>query len=334
MVACVINTPARKRLAQVLSASGMPQDVKAVPLESYSNDAWRIGDRIVRVCWRGDIGRLRREAAVVPALPAEIPCPEILAAGDDGELAWTVTRRMSGQGLHAIWPTLDDGERRKAIAQLADVLRALHAWQPPERVRSLLLGHLRAQPTAPEAIVGADLCPLPVERAQALVAHAESPGLDLVESRLGELAGLDPYREEPRSIVHGDLHFANLLWDKGRITAVLDFEWVRIGPPDLDLLPLLRSVDWAGSGDAELVPSREMTRIFGWLAADYPQLFAHPDLIHRLWLYQLAHTVRELYTWPPAVPEEAAADHPVNNLPRFGLGTDHLRGLFPLSHDG
>ncbi|WP_406382469.1 phosphotransferase family protein [Streptomyces sp. NBC_01618] len=170
----------------------------------------------------------------------------------------------------AIWPTLDDGERRKAIAQLADVLRALHAWQPPERVRSLLLGHLRAQPTAPEAIVGADLCPLPVERAQALVAHAESPGLDLVESRLGELAGLDPYREEPRSIVHGDLHFANLLWDKGRITAVLDFEWVRIGPPDLDLLPLLRSVDWAGSGDAELVPSREMTRIFGRLAVRLP----------------------------------------------------------------
>lgn len=328
MVACVSDTPARERLAQVLSASGMSQDVEAVLMESCSNDVWRIGDRIVRVCWRGDIGRLGREAAVMPVLPAEIPRPEVLAVGDDGELAWTVTRRMPGQGLHVVWPALDDVERRKVVAQLADVLRALHAWQPPEPVRRLLLEHLRTRPSGPEAIVGADLCPLPVERAQGLAAHAvDSPGLGLVESRLGELAGLDPYRNEPRGIVHGDLHFANLLWDSGRITAVLDFEWVRLGPPDLDLLPLLRSVDWAGSGDAELLPPREMARIFRWLAADHPQLFAPPDLPHRLWLYQLAHTVRELYTWPPAAPEEAAADHPVNNLLRFGPGPDHLHRL-------
>ncbi|WP_406059813.1 aminoglycoside phosphotransferase family protein [Streptomyces sp. NBC_01077] len=329
----MIDTPAGKRLTRVLSALGMPPDVEAVPLESYSNDAWRIGDRIVRVCWRGDIGRLRREAAVVPLLPPEIPCPEILAAGDDGELAWTVTRRMPGQGLHAVWPTLDDGERRKATAQLADVLRALHTWQPPEPVRNLLVGHLHSRPTGPEALVGADLCPLPVERAQALAAHASpTPGLGLVAARLAELAGLDPYLEEPQGVVHGDLHFANLLWDKGRITAVLDFEWVRLGPPDLDLLSLLRSVDWAGSGDAELLSPQEMTRLLGRLAADYPELFAHTDLAHRLWLYQLAYTVRELYTWPPAMPDETAPDHPVNSLPRFGQGPDHLHGLLTPPH--
>ncbi|WP_426364674.1 phosphotransferase family protein [Streptomyces sp. E-08] len=326
----MIDSPAGKRLARVLSALGMSRDVEAVPLESYSNDAWRIGDQIVRVCWRGDIGRLRREAAVVPLLPAEIPCPEVLADGDDGELAWTVTRRMPGQGLHALWPTLNEAERRAAITQLADVLRTLHAWQPPEPVRGLLLGRLRSRPKGPAAIVGADLCPLPVERAQVLVSHAEpSSGLGLVASRLAELAALDPYLEEPQGVVHGDLHFANLLWDKGRITAVLDFEWVRLGPPDLDLLPLLRSVDWAGTGDAELLPPQETARILGWLADDYPQLFEHPRLIHRLWLYQLANTVRELYTWPPAAPEQAAADHPVNNLPRFGLGPHHLHDLLP-----
>jgi aminoglycoside phosphotransferase (APT) family kinase protein len=42
------------------------------------------------------------------------------------------------------------------------------------------------------------------------------------------------------TLIHGDLTFENILWDGERITALLDFEWARQGPPDLDLDILLR----------------------------------------------------------------------------------------------
>jgi hypothetical protein len=126
------------------------------------------------------------------------------------------------------------------------------------------------------------------------------------------------------------VNFANLLCDGHEVTALLDFEWARLGARDQELEPFLRAADWAGTGDAEMIPPVEMGRILGWLAVDYPQLFAHPDLADRLWLYQLAYTVRELFTWPPPRPgETVSADHPARLLPGFAAGRGHLRRVLP-----
>ena len=55
-------------------------------------------------------------------------------------------------------------------------------------------------------------------------------------------AALEPF--DAPTLVHGDLTFENVLWDppSSRITAILDFEWARRGPADLDLDVLLRCV--------------------------------------------------------------------------------------------
>ena len=48
---------------------------------------------------------------------------------------------------------------------------------------------------------------------------------------------------EPYSVamfVHGDLTFENVLWDGDQVTALIDFEWARGAPSDLELDVLLR----------------------------------------------------------------------------------------------
>src|SRR3546814_8973481 len=50
-------------------------------------------------------------------------------------------------------------------------------------------------------------------------------------------AAVQPFTSE--TLIHGDLTFENILWDDG-ITALLDVEWSRPGPPDLDLDIILR----------------------------------------------------------------------------------------------
>src|ERR1035441_8815909 len=94
------------RLTRVLGSAWVPAQTP-VPIASDSNDVWRIGAVVLRICWRGDRDRFAREAAVTAALPPGIPYPEIVDAGRNDELAWQVTRGRPKRGRAACsagWP--------------------------------------------------------------------------------------------------------------------------------------------------------------------------------------------------------------------------------------
>jgi aminoglycoside phosphotransferase (APT) family kinase protein len=294
-----------------------------VLLPSDSNDTWRIGPAVLRVCWRGDRERFAREAAVTRALPPGVPYPEVLDTGSDGDLAWQVTRIVEGVPLATLWRDLSRAERRDAMHQIGQALEALHAHRFPADVVAALAAPRPVGDTSTSALVGADITPLPLGRAESLLAAARHEGradhalADDVAARFRELADADPLPEPPAggmSCVHGDAHLGNALWKDGRLTALLDFEWVRLGPPDLEIEPYLRA-DVAG-----LTPT-EVPEALGWLAESYPAMFAGPDLVRRLWLYQLANAVRELFLDTPGQPPDDSAQR---QLRRAVKSPDHL----------
>ncbi|WP_194893748.1 phosphotransferase family protein [Catenulispora pinisilvae] len=324
-----------ERLERVLADTKLGHAAAAVPLSGFSNDTWRFGSHVLRICWNGDVQRLEREASVAADLPPEVRYPPLVAAGRSGELAWTVTRWVEGVPLAEVWPRLSDRDRAGAVDQLAQALAALHQWTPRGPASQLVNAREAVDLSDPVAVVGATLNPLPLDRATALAGHARSlpfvrPQLvdDLLE-RLRGLAVHDPYIDTAgHVVVHGDAHLNNVLWNDGRLVALLDLEWVRLGPRDLELEPFLRAVDWSGQ-EPELMPEHEVSQLLGWLAGAYPGLFASPNLIGRLWLYQLTFTLRELFTWHAATapPDRLAADHPLNLLPKFVESSDHLERL-------
>jgi aminoglycoside phosphotransferase (APT) family kinase protein len=333
----------------VLRAVRLPAAAAAaapVLLPSDSNDAWRIGPAVLRVCWRGDRGRFAREAAVTRALPAGVPYPEVLDTGSDGDLAWQVTRIVEGVPLATLWRGLSRAERRDAVHQIGQALATLHAHRFPADVVAALASPRPVGDTSTWALVGADITLLPLWRAESLLAAARHEGradralIDDVAARFRELADADPLGDAPLAevgqlaaaplaeggppvgavtCVHGDAHLANALWKDGRLTALLDFEWVRLGPPDLEIEPYLRA-DAAGLTDTEL---REA---LGWLAESYPAMFAVPDLVRRLWLYQLANAVRELFLARPGQPPDDGAQRV---LRRIVKSPDHLLRILP-----
>jgi aminoglycoside phosphotransferase (APT) family kinase protein len=50
----------------------------------------------------------------------------------------------------------------------------------------------------------------------------------------GLLVGRQP-RPRPAVLVHGDYHFGNMLFERGRVVAVVDWEIAQLGQPLLDL---------------------------------------------------------------------------------------------------
>jgi aminoglycoside phosphotransferase (APT) family kinase protein len=297
----------------------LPVDLRAGGelVESNNNDVWRIGDLYLRVAWRGDRTRLAREAALMEAVAGVVPVPEVVAVGGDHALSWSLSRAGVGRPLEELCTPPFPGELRDAMTELASMLRGLHHWSPPPETLHLLTCRPGQDATDPIAIVGADLVPLPIPRALALVGavktldHVDPAVVDAAVERMKDLAAAD--LTPTGRIIHGDVYLGNVLVVDGRISALLDFEFARLGPADLELISIIRAVD------AERKLGVTRPPLLDWMGQDYPELFAAPDLDRRLWLYALAYTLRQILFWPPDRPEHAglASTHPLHTLRRL-----------------
>jgi scyllo-inosamine 4-kinase len=295
-------------LSTVATDAGLNSIEGAVRLPSASNEAWKVGDVVVRISWSGDRDRVRREVAVLEHLPPSVPHPDVLGHGTTDGRTWTLTRWVPGRVAAGTWPSMSDATRDRFAGELADALAAIHQWSPTAEVREQV-----AQRTAAitvDDIIGQDVNPLPVDRALAVVdeakraPHADADVIDAVAERLEELRAFD-LRDGESVVIHGDLHLWNVVEVGGSLQTLLDFEWVRLGPPDLDLQAFLRAEEETESTDV-------LTR----LAEHYPNIVAHPRILERLWLYDLACTLRDVIVCPAtSAPEDLQPHHPLRRLP-------------------
>jgi Ser/Thr protein kinase RdoA (MazF antagonist) len=138
------------------------------------------------------------------------------------------------------------------------------------------------------------------------------------------------------TLVHGDITFENVLWDGQQVTALIDFEWSRAAPSDVDLDVLLRFCAYPSLHVAADYEARTLAEDYEdvplWLAEDYPALFAMPHRLERMQLFSISYDVRELLLAPPAAPERDLPEHhPLRRLVRTLTGRSHLdaveRGL-------
>ncbi len=110
-----------------------------------------------------------------------------------------------------------------------------------------------------------------------------------------------------------------MLWDGERISGLLDFEWARPGPPDLDLDILLRFCAYPHLHVAPDYEDRtrasDYAEVPWWIAEDYPELFDAPYVTERVRLYGFAWDVAELIAFPPRCdPRKLPVEHPYHRL--------------------
>lgn len=306
---------AELRARTALRAAGLDPVVHLEQASSVTNEVWLTPTHVVRVNRTHD-SRLSREAVIAEALPADVGYPRIVSHGGAHGEDWIIAERVPGAPLAHQWPDMAPGERRSAVRQVATRLAALHATQapadlPPIQGAPQLLDMAAADPAAP--LIDA------LERA-ARLDHVDPlllrEAADLVERTA---SALEP--STATTLVHGDLTFENILCHRGDVTALLDFEWARPGPGDLDLDILLRCCAYpqlhVGPRHEARTHAEDYAPVPGWLREDYPALFAAPDLLDRMRIYSLAFDVRELTAFPPTTDLEGISPlHPYHRLAR------------------
>jgi hygromycin-B 7''-O-kinase len=294
------RTLAEIRARTALRGAGLDPTVQLTRASSVTNEVWLTDTHSVRVN-RHPNNRLYREALIAAILPEEVGYPKIVAHGGARGEDWLVQERMPGRPLAHVWPTLTEAQREKAVISLAERLAALHRTRAPHGLPPIehapqLLEVGVPDPTGP--VLDA------LERASKLE-HVDPVLLvearDMVE-RLSNT--IIPFESE--TLVHGDVTFENVLWADDEVTALLDVEWARPGPKDLDLDILLRCAAYPHLHVAEqYVPQTKTEDYDGvpwWLGKAYPSLFEYPRQIDRVRLYSIAYDVRDLLAHPPHVP--------------------------------
>jgi aminoglycoside phosphotransferase (APT) family kinase protein len=321
-----VSAVAQARARQALAEAGFPSDGALVPLRNVTNEVWLTEQHMIRLNRRHD-ARLRKEMAIAQLLPDILGYPAILAYGGEEGDDHLVTERPSGQVLAHAWPSLTGQQRHAAVIGLAEILQAVHSVRlpldiPPIADPPLLESVSRVSPT--ENVVAA----------LALIArhaHIDDGVLTSVQAMVRDLTlALEPF--ESPTMIHGDLHFENVLWDGHRVSGLLDFKWARPAPIDLELDVLLRYCSlpfiYVDGARRKLMTAEAHAQVPWQLADAYPALFSSARQFDRMRVFSIAHDVRELLLYPPPLPvDQLPEHHPYCRLVRMVRGESHLDHL-------
>jgi aminoglycoside phosphotransferase (APT) family kinase protein len=150
----------------------------------------------------------REAAALDVAARSELPTPELVAVDPDGLAAGVPLVLMSWLPGTIVW---DPVAPSRWLARMAELLPGIHNAGPVgERVGSYFNYDQRSY-APPE--------------------WATDPGV--WERAVGVFLG--PVLDHERCFIHRDFHPGNLLWKRGRVTGVIDWQSACVGPPSADI---------------------------------------------------------------------------------------------------
>lgn len=305
----------RMRVAAILKDAEMPSAEHPVRIAGATNEVWRAGDYVVRVGFIPGADRLRREAALAQILPYDVHYPKVVASGIESFGEWIIVKHRPGVTLSEAWGHMDTSARKSVLADLGAAMRSVHNTQlDGEQLVRLEFHEGDGRLALPHQ--------LPAHRILEMLDRLRgAPNVDrgliaAAHERTEEVAD-SVWAHERHGLVHGDLHFENVLVKEGIMVSLLDFEWSRPGPKeiDIDVLGRFCAHPHVHVGGDYSVDPRDYKDVLRWLNELYPDLFAHELIRERLMLCALAFEVPALVADLPAQPAHHLSEfHPINRL--------------------
>lgn len=287
-----ISTSDAQRVAEAVLREHGGDLGRAKRGRGWTNATWLTDEFVVRVATKPGAADLLREERLVRLLPAEVGYPPIIDAGVWRGHEWVLSRRVAGENLEEVWPSLDYTARSRAIEQMWERVRHVHgvdvaAAAPHVRPRS---------PFFPQS---------PGEATAALDRLVSSEGLSNSQAK-GLGRALDRFwavlPEAPKALNHGDFCTPNTLWHDGRVVGLLDFEFAVVAPIAIDLNEVVKMA--FGPGE-ERLPLQPVVRRIASSALDTvggPDVLVGYSVMLEMWVLE-----RELVADDPDETDRANA---------------------------
>jgi len=209
-----------------------------------------------------------RQARIMAALHAQgLPVPAVLATSQDPVVDGRPFALMEAIDGDRVEQAIDRGNDPLELASSAvDVLR-----------------RLQALPCEKTGIGGEEPMPLEGEVARWSWLMERAPSeLTGQAPRLARLLAEQQPLSRPPVLVHGDYHFGNMLFDRGRVSAVVDWEIAQLGQPLLD--PCCISLSHVAA-DAVMEMYGADLQDYRWYLAltyyKYASIFGYNLMLHR-----------------------------------------------------
>lgn len=220
----VVLSAVHPPLEVIAAHVGVPTDALR-RLPEGTNVVFLAGDAIVKVYPPRWAGLARAELAVLGVVAGRLPVetPRVLGSGVIDEWPYVLMTRLRGRPLHDVRPELDDAQWQRVVADVGELLAAIHTLP-----RSDLADAMEA-----------DWPRLVRERGAGCVARHREQGapahlIEQMPAFLDGAAPLYPAHFQP-VIVTGDLHDYHLLVDGHHLVGLFDFDDARLGYAEYDL---------------------------------------------------------------------------------------------------
>lgn len=251
--------------------------------------------------------------------------PRVLGFSGETGFDFVVIERKPGMALSRVWPTIDEARRKSLIVDFAKALKKLHAVPTPPEATSLVENTHLLDPKAVTPVVPI-LMAIDGLAARNAVDRLLLDDLAAMVNDHGD--ALEDYHQ--RTLIHGDLSFENVMADVNGLSALLDFEWCRGAPADLELDVLLRFLRYPEAhvpdDVAHTLRAKDFEDVPTWIAQEYPELFSHPRIVERLALYSVAFDMAELSRMATISTDRNMGPlHPVKRLQALLNGVSPLR---------
>lgn len=299
------------RIRSILDQADIGEQYTLVSAQGgQRNETWLYGPYVLRLADQQNERSLIQEALLLQYLADAIPVPTVIAYGSDDHGEWMIQEKANGNSLAHDWVTLDEPIRQAVVGELAEIVQAMHQL-PCDTVSILRLPSNWLTATLPSAVKA-------IAEASKSHRYVESALMDDV---IRYVDALDPIElDNVRwGLVHGDLHFDNILWDGEHISTLLDFEKACYAPLDLELDLFLRYCTFPALFVAEefehLTQRADYQLVPAWFKQAYPDLFENAYQRERLGLYSLHYDLSLLQRFPPrndVAPSEE--DHLINRI--------------------
>lgn len=300
----------RMRVASILREHGLSGAGSPERIAGSTNEVWAAGPLIVRVSFDRSSVRLRREAVLHAMLSPDVLHPKVYAAGSATFGEYIVVGRVAGKTLSELWHELERSQRRELVHQLAAVTQELHRTELSDDQKRSLWGT-----KVPKALLSVDEM---LEMADGLTgtAHVDKGLLREAREQIEALRGAFD-EDEKLSLLHGDLHFENVLALPVGLTALIDLEWAHFGFPESDIDTIAR---FCVQPELHTMGSYKLNRgdfldVLVWFAEAYPAVFEHPRFRARLDWCAFSYELPAILQMPPTdSPRNLPNWHPINRL--------------------